>query len=556
MKDSLFLLDMDSNVTIVTGLWDLGRGELKEWMRRDFEHYKKKFFEMIQSNIPMCIWIPSSLKDEVMSIRSEHNTKIFIKEVKDFETWFPFFEKHEKIRTDPEWYNVEGWLADSPQAALKYYNPMMMCKVFMLNDSAIINPFNTEYFYWIDGGLTNTVSKEYFTDGKLFRNIPNYSEKFIHISYPYKPNKEVHGFPADKMYKYLNIDSSEKILISRGGFFGGKKQDVHTYNHLYYSILQETIDNGHIGADECVFTIVKYQNKHFIESYQVEENGLVWPFFEEIKNLKEKKDKVGLYVITFNSPKQFETLIKSMLNYDVNFINKTKKFLLDNSTDLSTTPRYKELCEEYGFEHIKKDNIGIVGGRVFVAEHFDKSGLDYYMWFEDDMFFHNKGGLCKNGFNRTVANLFSVILEIMEKEEFDFLKLNYTEFFGDNSVQWAWYNVPQEFRENHWPKKTKLPEYGLDPNAPKTLFKNIKTHNGVPYATGEIFLCNWPIILSKKGNYKCYLETKFDSPFEQSLMSHVFQETVKGKINPGLLLLTPTEHNRFEHYARELRKEC
>jgi hypothetical protein len=24
---------------------------------------------------------------------------------------------------------------------------------------------------------------------------------------------------------------------------------------------------------------------------------------------------------------------------------------------------------------------------------------------------------------------------------------------------------------------------------------------------------------------------------------------------PGLLLLTPTEHDRFEHYSRDLRKE-
>ena len=39
-------------------------------------------------------------------------------------------------------------------------------------------------------------------------------------------------------------------------------------------------------------------------------------------------------------------------------------------------------------------------------------------------------------------------------------------------------------------------------------------------------------------------------------MSHNYQENVKGNINPGLLLLTPTEHNRFDFYPSELRKEC
>jgi hypothetical protein len=295
-------------------------------------------------------------------------------------------------------------------------------------------------------------------------------------------------------------------------------------------------------------------------------------FFEDLKNdnLKPKSEssvfsnvennldinKVGLYVITFNSPKQFEVLIQSMLDYDRDFIDKPKKFLLDNSTDLSTTPRYQELCEQYKFEHIKKDNIGIVGGRVFVAEHFDQTGLDFCLWFEDDMAFYNKKGeVCRNGFNRYVPNLYQKILEITKKESFDFLKLNFSEFYGDNSVQFSWYNVPQEFRKNQWPNNPKLPEIGLDPNAPKTKFENIKIHKGLPYATGEIYLSNWPIILTKKGNYKCYLETKWAHPYEQTLMSYAYQETIKGKINPGILLLTPTEHHRFDHYAGHLRKE-
>jgi hypothetical protein len=52
-----------------------------------------------------------------------------------------------------------------------------------------------------------------------------------------------------------------------------------------------------------------------------------------------------------------------------------------------------------------------------------------------------------------------------------------------------------------------------------------------------------------------FLETKWDRPHEQTQMSYIFQETVKEKINPALLLLTPISHNRFEHYSSGLRKE-
>jgi hypothetical protein len=246
-----------------------------------------------------------------------------------------------------------------------------------------------------------------------------------------------------------------------------------------------------------------------------------------------------------------------MLEYDKDFILKPKKFLLDNSTDLSTTPRYQELCEEYNFEHIKKDNIGIVGGRIFVAEHFDETGLDFCYFFEDDMaFYPKKGEVCRNGFNRFVPNLYSKTLQIIKNENFDFLKLNYTEFYGDNGTQWSWYNLPQDKRKELFPEKPSLPTQGLDPNAPRTKFKSIKTYQGLSYADGEIYLCNWPIVLTKKGNYKCYIETQWAHPFEQTLMSHCYQMTVKGNINQGLLLLTPTEHYRYDHYDSSLRKEC
>jgi hypothetical protein len=31
-----------------------------------------------------------------------------------------------------------------------------------------------------------------------------------------------------------------------------------------------------------------------------------------------------------------------------------------------------------------------------------------------------------------------------------------------------------------------------------------KTHKGVPYAVGEVYYCNWPQIVSRTGNKKCF----------------------------------------------------
>ena len=553
-------------ITLVTGLWDIGRGDLSEGWSRSFDHYLNKFEQLLQVDCNMIIFGDSELEKFVNERRSITNTQFVLRDL----NWFKnneFYNQIQSIRTNPKWFNLAGWLKDSTQARLEMYNPLVMSKMFLLHDAVLLDKFNSEKLYWIDAGLANTVHMGYLTHDKVLPRIDDLFSNFTFICFPYVADNEIHGFDINKM----DIITGTRVdKVCRGGFFGGPVNLIRQMNTLYYNLMKSTLERGLMGTEESLFSILLYNNPTIIDYVEIESNGLIYKFFEDVKNnnlvikslkkervIKNKTNgQVGLYVITFNSPKQFETLINSMLMYDSEFLENTNKFLLDNSTDLSTTPEYIRLCEQYGFEHIKKDNIGITGGRVFVADHFENSDMEYYLFFEDDMFFNmGSDDLCKNGFNRNVKHLYRKILQIMRKEDFDFLKLNFTEFYGSHEKQWSWYNVDQEFRSKHWPNNQTLPKHGQDPNSPFLEFKNIKSVDGLPYATGEIYLSNWPIILSRDGNYKCYIETKFEHPYEQTLMSHCYKQTVKGRINAGLLLLTPTEHNRFEFYDGKLRKE-
>ena len=555
-----------SKITLVTGLWNIKRDELKEGWSRSFDHYLEKFEKLLDVDANMIIYGDEELRDFVFKKRNASNTQFIVRSQEWFKT-NEFYNKIQSIRNREDWLSLSGWLRDSTQARLELYNPLVMSKVFLLHDAKIMDQFNSEYMFWIDAGLTNTVHPGYFTHDKVLDKLPKYISKFSFVCFPYDAESEIHGFE----YKKLNSIAGDKVnKVARGGFFGGPKSTISDINSIYYNLLQSTLNEGYMGTEESIFSIMCYRHSDMINYFEIENNGLMGKFFEDLKNddLKVKSEntkkvsntldtnKVGLYVITFNSPNQFRTLIDSMLSYDEDYILKTKKFLLDNSSDLSTTEEYAVLCKEYNFEHIKKDNLGICGGRQWIAEHFEKTDLDYYLFFEDDMFFFpNEGTVCRNGFNRYVSNLYTKSLEITKKENFDFLKLNYSEFFGDNGTQWSWYNVPQHIREEFWPGKQRLPEQGLDPNAPKTKFDSVLSHRGIPYASGEIYYCNWPQIVSRVGNKKMFLDTTWAHPFEQTWMSHMYQLVKKGELNPGLLLMTPTEHDRFEHYSRELRKE-
>jgi hypothetical protein len=555
-----------SKITLVTGLWDIGRGDLQEGWSRSFQHYLDKFQQLLQVDVNMIIFGDEELEKFVSDNRRSENTQFVRRNL----SWFKdneFYEKIKKIRTNPDWYNQVGWLSESTQAKLEMYNPLVMSKIYLLHDAKILDKFNSEYMFWIDAGLTNTIHPGYFTHDKVLDKLPQLVKNFHFVCFPYETNSEIHGF---KYQELCDLAGKPVNMVARAGFFGGPKETITEINSIYYGLMNDTLSQGLMGTEESLFTIMTYKYPNLITYSEIEGNGLMGKFFEDLKNTtvevksEVSKDvvnnldtsKVGLYVLTFNSPNQFETLIKSMLEYDSDFINKPKKFLLDNSTDLSTTPRYIELCEEYNFEHIKKDNIGIMGGRIFIAEHFNETDLDFQIFFEEDMtLYPKKGEVCRNGFPRYVNNLYQKSLEIITKENFDFLKYSFTEFYGSNDTQFSWYNTPQDFRQSHWPNNPKLPVQGLDPNTPKTEFKNIKIHKGLPYVNGEIYLCNWPIVLTKRGNYKCYLETKWQFSYEQTSMSYVYQETVKGNITPGLLLLSPIEHIRYEHYDGSLRKE-
>lgn len=561
-----------SSLTIVTGIWDLSRDKAGEGFKRDFSFYTDNLKKLLQVDVPMVVYIEEQYQDLVMSARvgKEDITDIRIREVEDFRN-LDAFDNIQNIRTNQEWLSQAEWLSRSSQATMEMYNPMVMSKMFMLNDARLWNPFGTEYMAWIDGGITNTVHEGYFTHDKVFDKVIPDMSKFFFVSFPYTGNNEIHGFSREGMNEYCDVSSVD--YVCRGGFFGGHIDHIAEANGHYYGVLNQTLNEGYMGTEESVFTIMTYQQPEDYNRFMIEDNGLISNYFEHVKNNNVKLSKpvmkvkenplnldlndvsTALYVITFNSPEQFSALVKSY-STQPGFITDTTNYVVNNSTDRSTDAAYDLLCDQYNFVQIKKDNIGICGGRQFVAEHFDQSDHDMYIFLEDDMMLKDSSmSTCKCGFAPHVDDLFNNTQQIMVQEGYDFLKFSFSEFFGDNHTQWAWYNVPNNFRVKHWPENARLPKHGLAKNAPKTKFNNIKSHNGVPYADGEVYYCNWPQLVSRPGNKKMFIDTKWDHPHEQTWMSHMFQLSIESGLSSAILLASPINHNRFDHYDAELRVE-
>jgi hypothetical protein len=558
-------------LTLVTGLWNIGRPG------RDFDHYLASFEKLLEVKQNMFIYIPKEYESFVWERRSTSNTFVKTFELEDIKNLYsPFWDKTQQIRTNPDWYNQtgeQGWLKSSPQAYLEWYNPIVQSKMFLLHDVTIWNPFNTEYFIWIDAGITNTVHEGYLTEQNTLDKIVDHLDPFLFLSYPYEANTEIHGFKFDEMNKLCD----QKVeYVCRGGLFGGNKSAIAEANSEYYGILNSTLSAGLMGTEESIFTIMSYLYPEKYRRYELDANGLIVKFIQALneqavsltaipkeklyitrKNVNVDNLKVSVYMLTFNFTHQVEHTIQTWLKHD-KFLKHTRNILIDNSTNDEARETNKAVCEKYNFEHIiTNENTGINGGRFRAAQHFQESDSDYYLFLEDDMGIYapEETGFCRNGLKTYVPNLYNKILRIMHGSDIDFLKLSYTEVFMDNNIQVSWYNVPQTVRSEFWPHYDNLPVTGLDMNCPRTQLDTIEVVDGLSYVTGEIYYCNWPMIVGKKGNQKMFLDTTWARPYEQTWMSYMFQETKKGNLKPAVLLASPINHNRIAHYEPEERRE-
>jgi hypothetical protein len=546
------------NSTLVTGLWDLGRSSLSDGWSRSFDHYLENFKKLLNcTNLNLAIFIDPDIEDIVWKIRDRSNTKVYHHTKDNFGgSFFPFFDEVQNIRTNPDWLNQAGWLRDSTQARLDFYNPVVMSKMFLLHNTKLFNPFDNDYYFWIDAGITNTVHPGYFTHDNVIDKIESFVDKFLFITFPYAAENEIHGFSIAGMEKFCQAKPINRV--ARGGFFGGHKDCISPANDLYYSILKESLQEGLMGTEESLFTIMTYKESDTYRTENIESDGLISFFFENVKNnntsFQEKlkniypthNNKNSTYINTYNAPKQLQMLIDSFEKYEPKFLNKTDLILINNSIDQQHDAEYNDIINKYGFREVKEGNLGICRARQFAAQDFKDSQNKYMFFFEDDMLLDLSHTKCSFGFNKKITDLYDSLIRIMDIEHFDFLKFSFSEFYGHNGDQWSWHNVPERLRKEY---------FGSIQKKPPTLFRNIKSINNIPYANGEIYYSNWPHIIGQEGNQKCFLDTTWNSPFEQTWMSHMYTLSKNETINTAILLASPITHNRVYHYGSEERKE-
>lgn len=255
---------------------------------------------------------------------------------------------------------------------------------------------------------------------------------------------------------------------------------------------------------------------------------------------------LAIYVLSYNCSGQFALWLhqfKHNVDNDLNY----KIYLINNSDDIAQIQQYDNICKVNKIDQIKYNNIGINPGRHAAALHFDKSNHTHMIFFEDDMLLISKSDdVCRSGFTTKVDNILAKCINIVETESVDFLKLSFTEVFGDNSKNWAWVNMSDSQRQAYFGSL-------CESNA-RTEISHIGNVNGTSYAVGNFHFCNWPILCSKNGSRKIFLDPEVRPTYEQTLMVNTFIKMFNKKVRGSCLLASPISHKRVFNYSK--RKEC
>lgn len=138
------------SITLVTALYNINRD--KDGDGRSFEEYLSWFKKTLEIKSPMVIFIEEELKDFVQSCRKNLPTKIIIQSLQDV----PYYFLNDKIQNilDDDQYKFKIGSPQRVECNMSLYNVIIYSKFPWIKEVVLDNPFNTEYFMWIDAGLS------------------------------------------------------------------------------------------------------------------------------------------------------------------------------------------------------------------------------------------------------------------------------------------------------------------------------------------------------------------------------------------------------------------
>lgn len=240
------------NTTLVTGLYDIGRGNWNNVFRRSHSEYLEYFKNILSLDSNLIVFIDEKDLNTVQIFRAKvdpffEKTKIITKSFTELETFQKFYTKCKDVMQSDIFFK-NRYETHTPEMNFPEYNIINFNKVSFLEESIKNNWFGSSYFIWIDAGFYHhKFPKDYH-----FKQYPD-KEKIKVLD-----DNKVHFLTLSDQIE-LSSFLDPRVSIT-GSMFAGKGKPLLDLKNLCFDTIEEFLNADAINDDQTVYAFAYQKN--------------------------------------------------------------------------------------------------------------------------------------------------------------------------------------------------------------------------------------------------------------------------------------------------------
>ena len=338
--------DKTKSYTIVTALLDINRDSWKHNMK-NFETYLNNLKNITKLNCNFYIFVDIKHLNITKYIRNSLNCKI-VPIVINESFAFRYYSKIKNIMNSDffKTYIKHVGNINSPQYNIPEYVVLLNSKVDLLYKACLDNPFNSDYFVWINAGFSNN---DYNKIPTQWSPLCVQHPEHICIS-----NWE----SVDKLNtSHLGLFKDQHTVLTTS-LFGGSSNNIKKLHNVYYKTLGEQLDKNIVSVDSYTMSLCYKNNPTLFKTFSLKE--VIDTGNNQYNDFK-LLNKYNIAVISYleKENKEVDTTIENLKNlgFNVKLYNQEEKEMnkVIEESCFSITGRYDIVMYIFNGDNLQFD---------------------------------------------------------------------------------------------------------------------------------------------------------------------------------------------------------
>jgi hypothetical protein len=241
-----------NKTTLVSCLFYIGRDKWKySGFPPGYDRYKNWLNNLLSLNTNLVLFTDDYYYDIVLKTKQEHlsdlkNLHVVKTSIAELDTYKNYYNDISCLMKFPKF--VE-YVKTNKVAEMIYplYNVIMFDKVNLIDKASQLDPYNSDYFYWVDAGA--------------FRNE---IEQYKDVTWPNSENSTYFNnqivFYSHRGYDYAISNQKDyftsQARVVHGGYFIVPKTQISFLKQKVNEVIKEILKGGYIGSDEKIFDLI------------------------------------------------------------------------------------------------------------------------------------------------------------------------------------------------------------------------------------------------------------------------------------------------------------